>query len=297
MLSREQTEFYNDNGYLLVEDAVTPAQLEQLRTITSELIDQSRTLKTSDERFDLDDGHSAERPRLTRIKLPHKLDPYYWEVLQNSRMTDVLRDILGNNVMLQTAKLNTKAPGGGQAVEWHQDWAFYPATNDSMLALGLMLEDVNLDNGPLQVIPGSHKGPVLAHTMNGVFCGAVDPDDPDFHHDKAVTLTGRAGSMTVHHVRMLHGSAPNVSDRDRMILFYECHAADAWPLLGAPSYLHTIGQRKLWEDIHTRVILGEPTMVPRVEQVPVRIPMPPAPDSGSIFKTQKSGGAKSAFAA
>ncbi|MGI9411955.1 MAG: phytanoyl-CoA dioxygenase family protein [Hyphomicrobiaceae bacterium] len=297
MLSREQTEFYNDNGYLLVEDAVTPAQLEQLRTITSELIDQSRTLKTSDERFDLDDGHSAERPRLTRIKLPHKLDPYYWEVLQNSRMTDVLRDILGNNVMLQTAKLNTKAPGGGQAVEWHQDWAFYPATNDSMLALGLMLEDVNLDNGPLQVIPGSHKGPVLAHTMNGVFCGAVDPDDPEFHHDKAVTLTGRAGSMTVHHVRMLHGSAPNVSDRDRMILFYECHAADAWPLLGAPSYLHTIGQRKLWEDIHTRVILGEPTMVPRVEQVPVRIPMPPAPDSGSIFKTQKSGGAKSAFAA
>lgn len=297
MLSREQTEFYNDNGYLLVEDAVTPAQLEQLRTITSELIDQSRTLKTSDERFDLDDGHSAERPRLTRIKLPHKLDPYYWEVLQNSRMTDVLRDILGNNVMLQTAKLNTKAPGGGQAVEWHQDWAFYPATNDSMLALGLMLEDVNLDNGPLQVIPGSHKGPVLAHTMNGVFCGAVDPDDPEFHHDKAVTLTGKAGSMTVHHVRMLHGSAPNVSDRDRMILFYECHAADAWPLLGAPSYLHTIGQRKLWEDIHTRVILGEPTMVPRVEQVPVRIPMPPAPDSGSIFKTQKSGGAKSAFAA
>ena len=296
MLSREQTEFYNDNGYLLVEDAVTPAQLDELRTITSELIDQSRTLTTSDDRFDLDEGHSAERPRLTRIKLPHKLDPYYWEVLQNSRMTEVLRDLLGNDVMLQTAKLNTKAPGGGQAVEWHQDWAFYPATNDSMLALGLMLEDVNLDNGPLQVIPGSHKGPVLAHTMNGVFCGAVDPDDPDFHHDKAVTLTGKAGSMTVHHVRMLHGSAPNVSDRDRMILFYECQAADAWPLLGAPSYLHTIGQRKLWEDIQTRVILGEPTTVPRVEHVPVRIPLPPAPDAGSIFKTQKSGGAKSAFA-
>ena len=297
MLSREQTAFYDDNGYLLIEDAVTPAQLDQLRTITNHLVDQSRGLTVSDDRFDLDEGHTAERPRLTRIKLPHKLDPYYWEVLQNSRMTEVLRDLLGDNVMLQTAKLNTKAPGGGQAVEWHQDWAFYPATNDSMLALGLMLEDVDLDNGPLQVIPGSHKGPVLAHTMNGVFCGAVDPDDADFQHDKAVTLTGKAGSMTVHHVRMLHGSAPNVSNRDRRILFYECHAADAWPLLGASSYLHTIGQTKLWEDIQTRVIIGEPTMVPRVEQVPVRIPLPPAPDSGSIFKTQKSGGAKSAFAA
>ena len=296
MLSSEQITFYNDNGYLLVEDAVTPQQLAKLREVTHTLIDQSRSLSESDDRFDLDEGHSPDNPRLTRIKLPHKLDPIYWEVLVNSAMTEVLTTLLGPDVLLQTAKLNTKAPGGGAAVEWHQDWAFYPATNDSMLALGLMLEDVDMENGPLQVIPGSHKGPVLAHTMNDVFCGAVNPDDPDFHHDKAVTLTGKAGSMTVHHVRMLHGSAPNVSNRNRYILFYECHAADAWPLLGAASYIHTIGQRALWDDLHTRVVAGSVTMQPRVEQVPVRIPMPPAPDAGSIFKTQKSGGAKSAFA-
>ena len=297
MLTSDQIEFYNDNGYLLVEDAVTPEQLDRLRQVTYSLIDQSREVTESDDRFDLDDGHSAANPRLTRIKLPHKIDPIYWDVLVNSRMTQVLNTLLGQNVLLQTAKLNTKAPGGGQAVEWHQDWAFYPATNDSMLAFGLMLEDVDLENGPLQVIPGSHKGPVLAHTMDGVFCGAVNPDDPDFHHDKAVTLTGKAGSMTVHHVRMLHGSAPNNSDRNRLILFYECHAADAWPLLGAGSYLHTIGHRAFWADMQSRIITGETTTVPRIEQVPVRMPLPPAPDTGSIFKTQKSGQAKSVFAA
>ena len=297
MLTQDQIDFYNENGYLLVEDAVTPEQLDRLRKVTYDLIDQSRTVTESDNQFDLDEGHSADNPRLTRIKLPHKIDPVYWDVLVNSRMTKVLNTLLGDNVLLQTSKLNTKAPGGGQAVEWHQDWAFYPATNDSMLAFGLMLEDVDQKNGPLQVIPGSHKGPVLAHTMDGVFCGAVNPDDPDFHHDQAVTLTGKAGSMTVHHVRALHGSAPNVSDRNRLILFYECHAADAWPLLGAASYLHTIGHRAFWEDMQTRVITGETTTVPRVEQVPVRMPLPPAPDSGSIFKTQKTGGAKSAFAA
>ena len=70
MLSREQSAFYDENGYLLIEDAVTPAQLDKLRTITADLIEQSRTLTTSDDRFDLDEGHSAERPRLTRIKLP-----------------------------------------------------------------------------------------------------------------------------------------------------------------------------------------------------------------------------------
>ncbi len=298
MLSRDQIEFYNENGYLMVEDAVTPEQLDALRAVTYALIDESRTVTESDDRFDLDDGHGPETPRLTRIKLPHKQHPLFWDVLRNSPMTGVLGDLLGPDTLIQTSKLNTKAPGGGQAVEWHQDWAFYPHTNDSMLAFGLMLEDVEEDNGPLKVVPGSHKGPVLAHTnADGVFCGAVDPSDPDFHLDRAVTLTGKAGSMTVHHARTLHGSAPNVSDRNRLILFYECHAADAWPILGAGSYIHSLGQRAFYADLQNRIITGGLTMQPRMEAVPIRMPLPPAPESGSIFKTQKSGGARSAFAA
>ncbi len=297
MLSADEVAFYRANGYLMVENAVTPAQLDALRRVTYDLIDRSRSVTESDEVFDLDDGHSADRPRLTRIKLPHKQHPVYWDTLVNSRITDVLKTLLGPNIALSTAKLNTKAPGGGAAVEWHQDWAFYPHTNDDLLAVGLMLEDVDEANGPLQVIPGSHKGPVLAHTnADGVFCGAVDPADPDFHHDRMVTLTGKAGSMTVHHVRTLHGSAPNMSDRNRFILFYECLAADAWPLVGGASYYQRLGQRALWDDLHARMICGQPTTQPRVEANPVRIPLPPAPDAGSIFKTQKTGGARSAFA-
>lgn len=297
MLSADDVAFYRENGYLMVEDAVTPAQLDALRRVTYDFIEKSRAVTESDDVFDLDEGHSAAQPRLTRIKLPHKQHPLYWDTLVNSRITEVLKTLLGPNVALSTAKLNTKAPGGGAAVEWHQDWAFYPHTNDDLLAVGLMLEDVDEANGPLQVIPGSHKGPVLAHTnADGVFCGAIDPADPDFHHDKVVTLTGKAGSMTVHHVRTLHGSAPNMSDRNRLILFYECLAADAWPLVGGASYIQRLGQRAQWEDLHQRMICGVPTMQPRVEVNPVRIPLPPAPDAGSIFKTQKTGGARSAFA-
>ena len=140
------------------------------------------------------------------------------------RIKAVLQALLGPTVRLQTTKLNTKAPGGGAAVEWHQDWAFYPHTNDDLLAIGLILADVDEANGPLMVIPGSHKGPTLDHTRNGVFAGAVDPADPLFDLSKAVTLTGRAGSMSIHHVRLLHGSAPNMSDRARLICFYELAA-------------------------------------------------------------------------
>jgi ectoine hydroxylase-related dioxygenase (phytanoyl-CoA dioxygenase family) len=297
MLNSDDIQAYRENGYLMVENAVAPETLAALRKTTYELIERSREVTASNEIYDLDEGHSAAQPRLTRIKLPHKRHPIYWETLTGGRITGILKCLMGPDIALQTSKLNTKAPGGGAAVEWHQDWAFYPHTNENLLALGLLLEDVDESNGPLMLIPGSHRGPVLSHMMNGAFCGAVDPADPDFHIERAVTLTGKAGSMSIHHVRMLHGSAPNVSDRNRLILFYECAAADAWPLAGGGSYIHRLNQREFWEDLQARMVCGKPTLTPRMEALPVRVPLPPAPDSGSIFKTQKSGGARSAFAA
>ena len=295
MLTNEQLKFYQDNGYLLVEDVITNEQLKKLQEITYEFINKSKMVTESNDVYDLDEGHCPEQPRLTRIKLPHKQHQYFDEILKKSGVTAVLRDILGANATLLTSKLNAKSPGGGAAVEWHQDWAFYPHTNDNLLAFGLMLEDVTIENGPLQVIPGSHKGPILSHHSNGVFCGAIDPDDPNFNREKITTLTGRAGSMTIHHARTLHGSAPNGSDRPRLILFYEIARSDAWPILGASSYFHALGQDGFWEDLQDRMIIGQPCTEPCVENVPVRMPLPPAPNASSIFQTQKSGGAKSVF--
>ena len=208
----------------------------------------------------------------------------------------MLQDLLGPVVRLQTTKLNTKAPGGGAAVEWHQDWAFYPHTNDDLLAIGLILADVDEANGPLMVIPGSHKGPTLDHFRNGVFAGAIDPADPLFDLARAVTLTGRAGSMSIHHVRLLHGSAPNMSDRARLICFYEMAAGDAWPLAGSSTAVAGMTQQQVWDWIARNTYYGPPSATPRLADVPARLPLPPAPDSGSIFKIQKSAGAVSAFA-
>jgi len=295
MLTDKQIKDYFEQGYLLVENVITDTQLKTLQNITYDFIEASKTVTESNDVYDLDEGHTAENPKLTRIKLPHKQHVYFDEILRNSGVTEVLRDLLGDNATLLTSKLNTKAPGGGAAVEWHQDWAFYPHTNDSLLAFGLLLEDVNMENGPLQVVPGSHKGPILSHYNQGIFCGAIDPDDPDFEKDKIVSLTGKAGSMTVHHVRTLHGSAPNKSDRARLILFYEIAKADAWPILGSNSYIYSLGQLKFWDDLKERTIIGVPCLEPRVENVPVRMPLPPAKDVSSIFKTQQMGGMKSVY--
>ncbi len=295
MLNRDQIMFYEENGYLVIEDAIAPEQLDALGRVTGEFIERSRQLSGSDDVYDLDAGHSAAEPRLTRIKLPHLLHPIYWDTLSVAPMTAILTALLSPNVRLHTSKLNTKAPGGGAAVEWHQDWAFYPHTNDDLLAVGLMLEDVTEENGALMVIPGSHKGPVLDHTSSGVFCGAVDPADPLFDLASAVTLTGKAGTISLHHVRTLHGSAPNMSDRARLLLFYECGAADAWPINGNSGPFTGMPQAAMWDDMQKRMICGSQPRAARLEPIPVIMPVPPAPDSSSIFKVQKSGGAVSAF--
>ena len=59
--------------------------------------------------------------------------------------------------------MNMKPAGTGSPVEWHQDWAFYPHTNDDILAVGVVIDDMRLDNGCLMVVPGSHHDPVLDH--------------------------------------------------------------------------------------------------------------------------------------
>ena len=85
MLSKQQIEFYNEHGYLLVENVVDPEQLARLRDIAYDFIEKSRAVSVSDDVFDLDEGHSAQTPRLTRIKLPHKQHPFFWEVAKALR--------------------------------------------------------------------------------------------------------------------------------------------------------------------------------------------------------------------
>ena len=86
-----------------------------------------------------------------------------------------------------------------------------------------------------------------------------------------------------------------MSDTNRLILFYELASADAWPILGQGLICTRWDSKKFWEDLQNRTVAGNIVTEPRLEKVPVSMPLALALDGGSIFKTQKSGGAKSAF--
>ena len=276
MLTEEQISFYRDNGYLVVEDVFAPEELAELNRVTDEFIEQSKRVGSSNEVFDVAPDHAAEAPRVRRVKDPHVRHPVYAAAMRNENLIAILEGLIGPGVRFDHSKLNIKPVSGGAAVEWHQDWAFYPHTNDDILAVGVLLEDCFEENGPLQVIPGSHKGPVYNHHSNGVFVGACDPGDLGEQTGQAVALTGRAGSCTFHHVRALHASSENRGTRERRLLLFSYAAVDAWPIVDAYEL----------DEFNSRILTGEPTWTPRQVELPVRIPLPRVEGSDSIFDDQ-----------
>jgi phytanoyl-CoA hydroxylase len=284
MLTRDQVQSYRRDGYLVIENVLSTMELENLRRVVEVLVESSRSVTAHDHIYDLEPSHTAEEPRVRRIKEPHNVHPAFRDIAFSKRIADILTPLIGttSGIRFQTGKLNMKSAGHGAAVEWHQDWAFYPHTNDDLLAIGLYLDDCGLENGPLMVIPGSHTWPILDHHVDGVFCGAIDPSSADVDFPKAVALTGKAGSMTIHHVRMVHGSALNTSDRPRRLLLFQYTAVDAFPLLGIPD----------WEKFNSNIVTGKPTAEPRLTPVPVRIPLPAAIFQGSIYENQRTLGSR-----
>ncbi|MDP6706046.1 MAG: phytanoyl-CoA dioxygenase family protein [Alphaproteobacteria bacterium] len=277
MLSESDVRFYHDNGYIVVPAVYSAEEVAKLRRVTEAFVEKSRQVTENDDTYDLEDTHTAEHPMVRRLKTPDLIHETYREASRKPEVVAILQQLIGPDVRYQTGKLNLKSAGGGAAVEWHQDWAFYPHTNDDLCAVGILMDDVDLENGPLMVAPGSHNGPTYDHHSNGYFCGAVNDAAADPEYERAVPLTGKAGSISIHHVRILHGSRPNLSGRDRRLLLFQYCAADAWPLLAAPDI----------EAFDANLLSGEPSVVPRLADVPVRMPLPPAKHGGSIYENQR----------
>src|SRR5262249_19720724 len=155
-------------------------------------------VETADELYDLEPSHRPALPRVRRLKPAiFKRYAFFKDLTRDPRITAILSQLLGSDIRLHGGKLNMKSAAYGSPVEWHQDWAFYPHTNDDVLATGIYLDDCALDNGPLMVLPASHRGPTWDHHADGRFCGALNPAACDLDFGAAVPLTGPAGSMTI----------------------------------------------------------------------------------------------------
>ena len=242
ILSQNQKKQFWTDGFLLVENAINDRQLKNLKKTFLDWVNESRNYKTDygetmdgRPRFDLQPGHSSDVPGLRRIQSPEEISEVFADVMRNGRSVDMCAELIGQGIRFHHGKVNSKLPGTATKVNFHQDFPFEPMTNDDMITCLLFIDDVTLENGPLEVVPGTHKGPLYSHWHNGTFTGSVSDEILAEHEDKIIRCTGKAGSVCLMHASLLHGSAPNLSNKSRTLYISTYYAEDAIEL--SPNHL------------------------------------------------------------
>ena len=283
ILSQNQKKQFWTDGFLLVENAINDRQLKNLKKTFLDWVNESRNYKTDygetmdgRPRFDLQPGHSSDVPGLRRIQSPEEISEVFADVMRNGRSVDMCAELIGQGIRFHHGKVNSKLPGTATKVNFHQDFPFEPMTNDDMITCLLFIDDVTLENGPLEVVPGTHKGPLYSHWHNGVFTGSVSDEILAEHEDKIIRCTGKAGSVCLMHASLLHGSAPNLSNKSRTLYISTYYAEDAIEL--SPNHLPSTLTHEL--------VRGEASG--RVRCSTYEMQLPEVPKGTSFFAQQAS---------
>ena len=236
VLTSKQRQNYFDFGYVRVEGLLDKLWLDRLRVASSELVEESRILTHSNDVFILEEGHCHADPRLKRLVSPVSHHEVFWEFASESFVPDFVADVVGSNVRFCHSKLNYKWAGGGQRFDWHQDIQAWPHTNYSPVTVGVLLEDVDMSQGPLTVVKGSHAGELYdLYDGNENFVIRIRKDKLQWVTEELKDyMVGPAGTMFLLNCRTVHGSELNRSNCSRPLLLNVYSAADAFPYATNP---------------------------------------------------------------
>lgn len=151
----------------------------------------------------------------------HLLFTWLSELIRHDRILDAIEDLYGPDLLCWSTNFFIKEKANPAFVSWHQDSTYWGLSRPDVVSAWIAFTPAHGGNGAMQVIPGTHKTDQIPHRdtfdkHNLLTRGqeiAVDVDQ-----SKAVTITLEPGEMSLHHVRLVHGSPPNTSD-DRRIGF------------------------------------------------------------------------------
>jgi hypothetical protein len=236
VLSEAQRRSFFADGFLVLADYVPAPWLSRLRLATAELLDRSSTVSQSDSIYVLEEGHSADNPRLHRVSSPQDQHPTFWEFMTDPLMTDLAADIVGPDVKFHHAKLNVKSGQGSQGFGWHQDIPAWPHTDYSPVTIGIYIDGCTPEQGPLTVAAGSHDGPLFSmYDDAGNFVVRIRDKELGWLKDDMIrSITGGPGTTLLLNCRTVHGSAPNKSSAARPLLLPVYSSADSFAYTPAP---------------------------------------------------------------
>ena len=200
-LTLKQLKQYKDLGYVAPIDILS---LEEVTKIKSEI--EYIEKKWPDELIGLGRNNV------------HYISPVFDQVVHNSKILDVVEDIIGKNILVGGTTLFIKEPDHKSYVSWHQDAKYIGFEPHNWVTAWLAITDSNEENGCMRMWPGTHKEKIRAHKdrfdkYNLLTRGQTVQNVP---LKDTVPNILRAGQLSLHHPMTVHGSGPNLSKNKRI---------------------------------------------------------------------------------
>lgn len=253
--SKAESEQYRREGYVVVNSVFTADDLAPVERAMEELTARAVAAGGMCDFLELEpepvDGRRVPR----RIYKPYDQHPAFQALATSPKVLDRIESLIGPSFSLHHSKLNMKPARVGSSVEWHQDLAFFPQTNDDLVTMLIYLDDATEENGCLQVLPRHHSHFFNHSLPDGSFAGMITEDIDSGRFGRPVPLAAPAGSVIFMHCVTPHSSLPNRSASPRRTLIFEYRAADAFPVF--------YGSKTLDDEVGVRPLRGEPALFAR----------------------------------
>ena len=161
-----------------------------------------------------------KNPELRPEQLHNNLmtnDPFWVRLVAEPRLLDVAQEYIGPNIALFASHYICKPPGDGQPVLWHQDGSYWPLEPMEVVTLWLAVDEADVDNGCMRVIPGTQSTQLQEMQRNDEVANVLGSSVADELVDEthAVDVILGPGDVSVHHPNIIHGSNANTSQRRR----------------------------------------------------------------------------------
>ncbi|MCY3761641.1 MAG: phytanoyl-CoA dioxygenase family protein [Gemmatimonadetes bacterium] len=212
-LTAEQRQSFNREGYLLPFRVFSDAEIGRLRSRFDGWLEEAQR-------------QGADSYSIVSAHIKHGI---VWDLLRDRRMTAYVGDILGSDFICWGAHFFCKMPGDGKGVSWHQDASYWPLSPSKTVSVWLAVDRADRENACMQFVAGSHLHGHLdfvrsAESEANILNQTV-PEAERFGH-RVVDVELEAGEISLHSDLLLHGSAPNLSDRRRCGLTLRYAAAE-----------------------------------------------------------------------
>jgi phytanoyl-CoA hydroxylase len=209
----DQKEFFDQNGYLVVENALSPTEVDELRSEAVKICRGERGVIGGAPPVESHESDDEVMKKILCIHFPHKTSEIMHRYLAHPNMTRALTSVIGPNVKCMQSMLFIKAAGKpGQA--WHQDEFYIPTRDRSLTGGWIAMDDATVENGCLWVIPGSHKHGILwpqeEHFDKRFDCAGLSIGFP-YTDEDSIPVEVKAGSIVFFNGYLLHRSLPNTA--------------------------------------------------------------------------------------